>query len=345
MDSRYTTPCKGVTDVRSRNFCYAAWSVLVLNLAVVAWGAYVRASFSGDGCGTHWPTCHGEIIPIGAATKTFVEFSHRASSGLALLCIVALAIWAFFVFPRGHWARRGAVYSVIFIFSEALVGAGLVLFQLVTHNRSIYRALALSGHLLNTFILLAFLLATAWAAGSRFTEKSPLINWRGQGFMGWVLCIGLVLMLVTGVCGSIAALGDMLFPSTNFAAGLKADFNPLSSMLIRLRWLHPVVSVGTGVYLVWAGLYLKRLLPSAPVQQAAWVVIVLVGVQIIAGVTNLLLLAPVPMQILHLLLADLLWLALVRLVLEVVHANNMKNKVEWKEKVSSNYEQAVIPAA
>ncbi|MEO6906354.1 MAG: COX15/CtaA family protein [Abditibacteriaceae bacterium] len=320
--------------MKARNFRYAAWSVLVLNLAVIAWGAYVRASFSGDGCGTHWPTCQGEVIPVGGATKVFVEFSHRASSGLALLCIVVLAFWAFYAFPRGHWARRGAVYSVIFIFTEALVGAGLVLFQLVTRNRSIYRALALSGHLLNTFILLAFLLATAWAAGSRFAEKSPLVNWRGQGVMGWILGIGLVLMLIAGVCGSIAALGDMLFPSANLAAGLKADFNPLSSMMIRLRWLHPVISVGTGVYLVWAGLYLKRLLPIAPVKQAAWTVIALVGVQIIAGVTNLLLLAPIPMQMLHLLLADLLWLALVRLALEVMHANNMKNKVELKTEIS-----------
>jgi heme A synthase len=332
--------------VKTRNFRYAAWSVLVLNLAVIAWGAYVRASFSGDGCGTHWPTCHGEVIPVGATTKALVEFSHRASSGLALLCIIALAFWAFYAFPRGHWVRRGAIYSVIFIFSEALVGAGLVLFQLVTHNKSIYRALALSGHLLNTFILLAFLLATAWAAGSRFAEKSPRINWRGQGMAGWILGIGLVFMLVAGVCGSIAALGDMLFPSANLAAGLKADFNPLSSMMIRLRWLHPIVSVGTGVYLTWAGLYLKRLLPLAPVQHAAWMVIALVGVQIIAGVANLLLLAPIPMQMLHLLLADLLWLALVRLALEVIHANNMKNTVELKAEIPLEHEnQSAITVA
>jgi len=332
--------------VKARNFRYAAWSVLVLNLAVIAWGAYVRASFSGDGCGAHWPTCHGEVIPVGAALKTFVEFSHRASSGLALLCIVALAIWAFFAFPRGHWVRCGAVYSVVFIFSEAIIGAGLVLFRLVTDNKSIYRAVALSGHLLNTFILLAFLLATAWAASSRFVERSPRINWRGQGAVGWILGVALVLMLIAGVCGSIAALGDMLFPSANLAAGLQADFNPLSSMMIRLRWIHPVISVGTGIYLVWAGLYLKRFLPVTYVQRAAWTVIALVGVQIIAGVTNLLLLAPIPMQMLHLLLADLLWLALVRLTLEVIHANNSENKVELKaEKFLDQKMQPATPVA
>jgi heme A synthase len=290
----------------------------------------VRASFSGNGCGAHWPSCHGDIIPLGAAAKTLVEFSHRASSGLDLLLIVTLAIWVFFVFPRGHWARRGAVYSVIFIFSEAIIGAGLVLFQLVTHNESLYRVVALSGHLLNTFVLLAFLLATAWAAGPRFAEKSPRINWRGQGAMGWILGIGLALMLIAGVCGSIAALGDMLFPSANLAAGLQADFNPLSSMLIRLRWLHPLVSIGTGIYLVWAGFWLKRLLPLEHVRAAAWMVIALVGVQIAAGFVNLFLMAPIPMQMVHLLLADLLWLALVRLTLEVIHANNTEKEVELR---------------
>lgn len=314
--------------MKVRNFRYTAWGVLVYTLAVILWGAYVRASFSGDGCGTHWPTCHGDFIPLEASAKTLIEFSHRASSGLLLLFVVALAVHAFFVFRKGHWARRAAVYSVVFIFSEALVGAGLVLFQLVTHNKSVYRAVALSGHLLNTFILLAFMVALAWAAGSRFVEESPRINWRGLGSTGWFLGVGLVLMLIAGACGSVASLGDMLFPSTNLAAGLQADFNPLSSMLIRLRWIHPVVSVGTGIYLIWASLYLKRLLPVKDVDKAAWAVIVLVGAQVLAGVTNLLLLAPIPMQMLHLLLADMLWLTLVWLTLEVIHATNSENKVE-----------------
>lgn len=316
--------------MKTQKFRFAAWGIVVLNLAVVAWGAFVRASFSGDGCGAHWPTCHGEIIPVDAATKTWVEFSHRGSSGFALLCIVALAVWAFYVFPRGHWARRGAVYSVIFIFSEALVGAALVLFQLVTDNESIYRALALSLHLLNTFVLLAFLLATAWAAGSRFTEKSPVIRWQGQGKVGRILAVGLVLMLIAGVCGSLAALGDMLFPSATLAAGLQADLNPLSHFTVRLRWLHPVVAIGTGIYLVWGSLLLSRLLPVEPVRHAKDAVIILVGTQIGLGILNWILMAPIPMQLLHLLLADLLWLSLIWLTMECIHANATRNAVELK---------------
>lgn len=312
--------------MKVRNFRYAAWGVLGYTLAVILWGAYVRVSFSGDGCGTHWPTCHGDFIPLDAATETLIEFSHRASSGLLLLFVLALAVCAFVIFRKGHWARRAAIYSVVFIISEALVGAGLVLFQLVTHNQSIYRAMALSGHLLNTFVLIAFMLALAWAASARFVEESPQINWRGMGSVGWVLGSGLVLMLIAGACGSVASLGDMLFPSANLAEGLQADFNPVSSMLIRLRWIHPVVSIGTGIYLVWAALHLKKVFSAKHVVLAAWAVIVFVGVQIVAGVTNLLLLAPIPMQMVHLLLADLLWLSLVLLTLEVVHAHNVKTR-------------------
>lgn len=342
----YYAVLREMKNVKVRNFRYTAWGVLVYTLGVILWGAYVRASFSGDGCGTHWPTCHGDFIPLGASAKTLVEFSHRASSGLLLLFVVALAVRAFFVFGKEHWARRAAVYSVVFIFSEALVGAGLVLFRLVTDNKSVYRAVALSGHLLNTFVLLAFLVALAWAAGSRFVEESPRINWRGLGSVGWILSVGLALMLIAGACGSVASLGDMLFPSANLAAGLQADFNPLSAMLIRLRWIHPVVSVGTGIYLVWAALYLKRLLPVTHVEKAAWAVMVFVGVQVVAGVTNLLTLAPIAMQMIHLLLADLLWLALVCLVLEVVHASNRKNKVELEEDPSIGQKrQPAMPVA
>lgn len=317
--------------MKVRNFRYAAWGVLGYTLAVILWGAYVRVSFSGDGCGTHWPTCDGDFIPLAATTEKLIEFSHRASSGLLLLFVLALAIGAFLLFRKGHWARRAVIYSVIFIISEALIGAGLVLFQLVTHNQSIYRAMALSGHLLNTFVLIAFMLALAWAASARFAEESPRINWRGTGSTGWVLGIGLVLMLIAGACGSVASLGDMLFPSANLAEGLQADFNPLSSMLIRLRWIHPVISIGTGIYLVWAAFYLKRLLQETFVKRAAWAVIVFVGVQILAGITNLLLLAPIPMKMVHLLLADLLWLLLVLLTLEVVHVINTEKQVKLKE--------------
>src|SRR5512136_1928461 len=140
-----------------------AWLVLAWNVAVILWGAFVRASGSGAGCGAHWPLCNGEVVPRAPALETMVEFMHRATSGIALLLVVALAAWVFRARPKGHPARRAAGASVVFILVEAAVGAALVLFGLVAENDSVARALFMAGHLANTFVLLACLtLAAHW---------------------------------------------------------------------------------------------------------------------------------------------------------------------------------------
>src|SRR5215813_13700333 len=76
-------------------FAKYTWFALAFNLLVIVWGAYVRASGSGAGCGSHWPLCNGEVIPGSPTIKTVIEFSHRLSSGLALLLVVGALVWAF----------------------------------------------------------------------------------------------------------------------------------------------------------------------------------------------------------------------------------------------------------
>src|SRR5919197_2484990 len=141
-----------VAPVALRRF---AWGGLMLVLGVILWGAYVRATGSGAGCGAHWPLCNGEFVPRSPAAQTLVEFTHRLSSGLALLFALALPLWTFRVTPPRHPARSAAVWCLIFMLLEAAIGAGLVLFQLVAHDPSIARAYAMSAHLVNTFLLLA----------------------------------------------------------------------------------------------------------------------------------------------------------------------------------------------
>ena len=138
-------------------FARYAWFVLGYNLLVIVWGAYVRASGSGAGCGNHWPLCKGEVIPRAAALETLVEVTHRLTSGLALIFVIGLVFWAFRRFPRGHHVRRASIVSLIFILTEALIGAGLVLFEYVAANASHARAFWMSGHLINTFLLLGSL--------------------------------------------------------------------------------------------------------------------------------------------------------------------------------------------
>ncbi|HLQ23560.1 MAG TPA: COX15/CtaA family protein, partial [Gemmatimonadales bacterium] len=142
-------------------FAKYAWGVLAANVAVVLWGAFVRASGSGAGCGSHWPLCQGVVIPADPATATLIELAHRVTSGTALLLVAGLFVWSRRVAPRGSVVRRGAALSLVFMLGEALLGAGLVLFALVAHNDSLTRAFSLGAHLLNTFLLLGSLALTA----------------------------------------------------------------------------------------------------------------------------------------------------------------------------------------
>lgn len=283
-----------------------AWSVVSANLFVILWGALVRATGSGAGCGRHWPLCNGVLLPQAPATSTIIEFTHRATSGLALLLVIGLFWWSRRAFPAGHRTRTAAAWSLVFICVEALIGAGLVLFGLVGDNDSLGRAGYLAAHLLNTFLLLGALALTAhWSAGT------PVSSTPAGGATRWLLGLGLASILIVGMTGAIAALGDTLFPSETVAEGFRADTDPAAHFLVRLRVLHPVLAILAGIYLsamVW------RVGKRHPlVMEGAWGrrVTGLVLLQLGVGLTNLFLLAPTAMQLVHLLVADLLWIAAV----------------------------------
>lgn len=280
--------------------------VLGYTVLVILWGAYVRATGSGAGCGAHWPLCDGQVIPRAPDLEMLIEYSHRLTSGLALLGVVALAWWTFRACPAGHPARRGAGWSLFFMLTEAAVGALLVLFQLVADNASMARALFMAVHLVNTFLLVgAMTLTCHWLAGGADVSLR-----RRPGATS--LAVGLALgLLLVGVSGAVAALGDTLFPARTLEEALRADLSSTSHLLIRLRVLHPLIAV-----IVAAAVALLAFrLPLAPGDRrgrtAAVAVVGLTLAQVLAGFVNVLLLAPVWMQMLHLLLADALWIAFV----------------------------------
>ena len=180
-----------------------AWGLLAYNLAVVLGGAFVRASFSGDGCGSHWPDCNGQLIPHNGPLKQFIELGHRASVGLLLPLILGLIVWAFLAHPKGHPSRKGAMFALSLTLGDALIGAWLVRFHLVAHDQSVYRAIVMPTHLVTTFLLLMSLALTAWwGSGGR----APRL--KGQGAMAWVVGLALLATLALGVSGAITALGD-----------------------------------------------------------------------------------------------------------------------------------------
>lgn len=287
-------------------FATFAWGVLAYNLLVVLWGAYVRASGSGAGCGSHWPLCNGEVVPRAEQIETVVEFTHRLTSGLALLAVVTLLVWAVRAFPTGHRVRRGAKLSMGFMVLEALVGAGLVLLELVADDASTARAWWMIAHLVNTFLLIGALALTSWWASG-----GAEVRLARQGGVGLALWAGVAGMLAVGASGAIAALGDTLFPSASLAEGLRQSFSADAHPLVQLRKLHPLLAVLLGAYLVGTARVVARLRPSRAAGRLAGGLLALYGLQLVAGAVNVVLLAPVWMQLLHLLLADLVWISFV----------------------------------
>jgi heme A synthase len=283
-----------------------AWGLLGYELLVVAWGAYVRASGSGAGCGRHWPTCNGDIIPRAPRIETLIELSHRLSSGGALIGTLVLLVLAIRAYPRGHRVRRGAWTTVALMMAEALIGAGLVLFEYVAHDASTKRAISMSLHLVNTFFLLGSTAVTAWWASgggpARLRGQRPL-----------VLTIGSVLfaMLFVGASGAVTALGDTLFPSASLAAGIAQDFAAGAHLFVRLRAIHPMLAVTTAAAIVLTMGVVRSMRPTPGVRTFSRLAAGLALAQVGAGVLDVLTRAPIAMQLVHLLLADSVWIALV----------------------------------
>src|SRR4051794_12239241 len=238
-------------------FAIFAWALLAFNIPVILWGAYVRVSFSGDGCGAHWPFCAGQVIPSHMAAPMAIEFTHRIMTSFDSIGAILLCVWAFRAFPKGHGVRRYAVLSLAFLFIEALLGAGLVLFRYVAHDQSAGRAIYLSAHLTNTMLLLGAFTTTAWLAGTGMSS-APWRKVSGK-FQG-----ALAASVLVSVTGAIAALGDTLFPSASIAAGLQQDFSNASSTLLRLRIFHPVIAVAGAAMLLWAATTLLRRQERSP---------------------------------------------------------------------------------
>lgn len=281
-----------------------AWGMLGYNILVMLWGAYVRASKSGDGCGSHWPTCNGEIIPVAPAIKTMIEFGHRLSIVALMPLLFALLIVGYCTYPPKHRVRLGLSLCIFFTFVEALIGAGLVLFKLVAHNESVYRVIALSAHLVNNLFLLTVLTLTAyWASGG------PALRLKGQGKTGTMIYVSLVGTIVMAVTGAIAALGDTIYKTDSLISGLRDDFAADASFILRHRPLHPFAAILVTVGVILVAQRLSQVQPSIiwRARRVQWLFVA----QTVVGLVNLVMLAPIWLQISHLLLADLLWINLI----------------------------------
>ena len=298
-----------------------AWSGVAYTLLVILFGAIVRITGSGAGCGQHWPTCHGEIATLPRSVETAIELSHRLTSGLALVFVVVVLVLARRRHGPGHPTRLWAALGVLFMVVEALIGAALVLLELVGNNDSLARAVVMSLHLVNTSLLLGALGLTAWTAdGGRLGPA------RGGAWV--LLVVGMLGVLLVSTTGAITALGDTLYPATNDGSGarLLIDHAPNAHFLQRLRIVHPILAGAVALYLLYSVPRVRTLCARSRAPRWANVVRGLVVLQVAAGFLNVWLSAPGWLQVVHLALASMLWLGLVLLAAEAIseprHAPN-----------------------
>ena len=292
-------------------FAKFAWFMVGYNIWVIIWGAFVRASKSGDGCGSHYPLCDGSnLVPLNPTVATVIEFLHRVTTGLDGILVLLLLVWALLAFGKKHLVRRVAVLSFVFILTEGAIGAGLVLFKLVAENVSIVRALSMSAHLVNTLILLLFLALTAWFASG---GKPPQI--RGRERQAVLLGLGLILVILVGMSGAVSALGNTLYPGRELSEALRQPDVPLlTKAFVWLELWHPFLSVITGIYLIALLQPLRSFhRQDERTRLLANVSLLMIGAQVVCGTFILIFLAPIWMQLVHLLLAQLMWIALVLL--------------------------------
>ncbi len=282
---------------RFSKFC---WLLLIYCLIVILWGAFVRATGSGAGCGSHWPTCNGVLIPRSPDIETIIEFTHRLSSGLLGLLTLGLVLFAFQRFPSGHRVRWGSLGVTFFIVTEAAIGAGIVKFEWVADDDSIARLITVGFHLVNTYFLLACLTLTAWwASGGRATRlRGRTAGWMVAALVGSVL-------LAAG--GGVTALGDTLI----YDSGISPEDSPVVAGLVSARVYHPLTALVVGVLVIFSAFSVLSGVTTQVARKASQAVIALYGVQLLSGVVNVWLQAPVWMQLTHLFLAAAIWISFV----------------------------------
>lgn len=307
-----------VSDLRQQNPPVAvsrlAWLSLFFTVAVILGGAVVRATDSGAGCGESWPRCDGQLIPISPQGATLIEFTHRMMTGALGIALVALVVLVLRNYSPGHRVRRDLAWSVGFFLGEVLIGAVLVLFGWVEDDASVGRVIAVTVHLVNTFLLLGAMTLLAYHASGRPEIAPDFSRTRDR-----MLLLGVLSLIVIGASGALNALSDTLFPADSVIDGLRDEFGPTAPFLLRVRTVHPLIAIAGGGILFMIARS-PSLQGTGRVMRYSRSVQVVIGLQFVIGLINIALLTPVETQVIHLLAADVLWILWVLLSAESIGA-------------------------
>jgi len=303
------------SDVAHPKLSRWSWALLWLTVGVIVGGSLVRATGSGDGCGESWPRCEGSLFPLGGGTETTIEFAHRLATLLLAIALVALLIAARRSGDVGRRVQRGLKWTGVFFMGEVIIGAVLVLAGWVDKDASIGRMIVVPLHLVNTFLLLGAVVLVVHLAGGGVWPR--LDRTRRSNQLGLIV-LGAILLV--GATGGLNALADSLFPADSLLEGIKAEFGSAAPFLVRVRTIHPVVAIAGGLTVLML-LRSPSFDGSGRVRTLADMAAVLVGVEAVVGIINVALLTPVELQLVHLLIADALWIVAALAVVRVLAAS------------------------
>ncbi len=283
--------------------------LLFYTLLVILWGAWVRISHSGDGCGDTWPLCQGQVIPNALQKKTWIEYTHRMMSGLYGLFVVYFYWIVRNFFPVGSNVRGYALLTLIFMITEALLGAKLVLFGLVGSNSGLFRTFAMSLHQTNSLLLMGS------TAAFVFSFKNQQQTWYPKKIMESFFNENkfLLALILVAITGAWAALSTTLFPSLSLLSGFQEDFSQNSHFLLKIRLSHPILALSLiGFFVV--SFYKKSLNEHIPthLRKINFQTSVVGAIALVFGLLTLFFLSPTWMKLSHLALAHILWIMMVR---------------------------------
>jgi heme a synthase len=282
-----------------------AWAFVFYLIFVILFGAWVRISGSGAGCGNHWPTCQGVVLPVEPGIKTIIEFTHRITSALSGIFGAVFVIWCW---RKKSEALPWAIATFVFLLIEGFIGAVLVKKELVANDASLSRAIVIALHLVNTMALMLCAVAMTLRLGARTYRASP---------SGMAIVFAMLALVITNATGAITALGDTLFPiqptmGPELLAKIREDLSPSQHFLVRLRIVHPIIAAASAALLLGVFSILQRKSGN----RWATAGIALVSLQVVLGLANIWLAAPGVLQISHLLTAQLAWVCVVAVWLD-----------------------------
>lgn len=300
-------------SLSSQRLCFGVKLLIGYTIFIIAWGAWVRISGSGAGCGEHWPLCNGEAIPSSKSIKTWTEVFHRYSTALFGLAVLMLCLATRRMKSPSKLPQFGSYAVLLFTILEALIGRLLVVGGYVDQDTSLSRMVIMPLHLTNTSLLLFAEVFTAKAL--LHPELSYRFPHKSAKQLIWGLILALAILLITG---GIASLGSHLLPTLSVIQGLEADLNSNSHLAVRLRPLHLVAGLTAVLGIILASVYKPTFLRPLLEHRSLKLLVSLVSLMAILGFLTIMLHAPVYLKIAHLIFANILVLMVSAIVIDLL---------------------------